>query len=42
LRFAPVVVSLIYAILAARFWFWVPALASALGCACLLAAAILG
>jgi len=40
LRVTPVAVSLIYAILAVRFWFWVPALASALGCACLLAAAI--
>jgi hypothetical protein len=42
LRFTPVAVSLVYAILAVRFWFWAPALASALGCACLFAAAILG
>ena len=42
LRPIPTVVALLYAILAIRFWFWAPALASALGCACLLAEALAG
>jgi hypothetical protein len=42
LRLIPAVVALLYAVLSIRFWFWAPALASALGCACLLAAALGG
>lgn len=42
LRLMPAVVALLYAVLAIRFWFWAPAVASALGCACLLAAALAG
>jgi hypothetical protein len=42
LRLMPPIVALLYAVLAISFWFWVPAVASALGCACLLAAAFTG
>jgi hypothetical protein len=42
LRLMPAVVALLYAVLAIQFWFWVPAVACALGCACLLAAALGG
>ncbi len=39
-RLMPPVVALLYAVLAIRFWFWVPALAAAIGFASLLTAAL--
>jgi hypothetical protein len=38
-RFSPVVVGVIYLVLALRFWFWVPAVLSAVGTLCFVASA---
>lgn len=40
LQLIAVGVSIAYALLAVRFWFWAPAIASTLGAACFLASAI--
>jgi hypothetical protein len=40
LRFGAVVVGLIYLLLALRFWFWVPAVLSAVGTLCFVASAL--
>jgi hypothetical protein len=42
LRFGAVVVGLIYLLLALRFWFWVPAVLSAVGTLCFVVSAFAG
>ena len=38
LRLMPALIALVYTGLAIRFWYWSPALATAIGCVCFLAA----